>query len=122
MNKALCMSVLITGSLLLGVSCSSSDEKAEQVAAAAEAQQMEEAKGVLPDPVEAGRMEARKFLTRTWKDSLQLHSQLLEVKAMSSRYVLAGDKASAQKFDSIFISTLRTVNPDLCADIEKGLK
>lgn len=107
-------SVLMSGS----VSCTSSDERAEQEAAAQEAAQME---GRLPDPTEAGRMAARKFLTRSWKDSLQLHSQLLEVRAMQSRYELEGSKQDAAVFDSVFISTLETVNPAVCAEIKREL-
>lgn len=110
---------LISIALLLLCGCTSSDEKAEQAAAAARALQME---GGLPDPVEAARTEARKFLTRSWSDSLQLHSQLLEVKAMQSRYMMAGKKEDAALFDSVFISTLRTVNPTLCRDILSGMR
>ena len=75
----------------------------------------------LPDPATAGRTEARKFLNRTWTDSLQLHSQLLEVKAMESRYRLEGSQEQATQFDSVFISTLRTVDPALAAEIGPAL-
>lgn len=110
--------LLLFGATVL-TSCSlSSDEKAERAAAAELATQME---GKLPDPIEAGRTEARKFLVRSWKDSLQLHEQLLEVKALHSRYIMAGEKSQADIFDSIFISTLHTVNPILSAEVEKGM-
>ncbi len=117
MNRFVSWTIYVVTALLLvlGGSCTSSDEKAEQAAANAEAAQME---GKLPDPAVAARTEARKFLTRTWKDSLQLHSQLLEVKAMQSRYVMEGNKEQAAIFDSVFISTLHTVNPALAKEID----
>lgn len=99
--------------MLVEAGCTASDEKAQQ-----EADQMSDR---LPDPATAGRTEARKFLNRTWTDSLQLHSQLLEVKAMESRYRLEGSKEQATQFDSVFISTLRTVDPALAAEIGPAL-
>lgn len=99
--------------MLVEAGCTASDEKAQQ-----EADQMSDK---LPDPATAGRTEARKFLNRTWTDSLQLHSQLLEVKAMESRYRLEGSQEQATQFDSVFISTLRTVDPALAAEIGPAL-
>lgn len=99
--------------MLVEAGCTASDEKAQQ-----EADQMSDR---LPDPATAGRTEARKFLNRTWTDSLQLHSQLLEVKAMESRYRLEGSQEQATQFDSVFISTLRTVDPALAAEIGPAL-
>ena len=104
--------------MLVEAGCTASDEKAQQEADRQEADQMS---GKLPDPATAGRTEARKFLNRTWTDSLQLHSQLLEVKAMESRYRLEGSKEQATQFDSVFISTLRTVDPALAAEIGPAL-
>jgi hypothetical protein len=75
--------------------------------------------GELLDPMIAARTEARKFLAKEWKDSLQLQNQVLEAKAAQSRYVLAGRQKDAAIFDSVFISTLRTINPDLAFQIER---
>lgn len=105
--------------LTAAAGCTSSDERAQQAAAQEAADQME---GRLPDPTVAGRTEARKFLTRTWTDSLQLHALLLEVKATESRYIMAGEREQAAQFDSAFISTLRTVDKTLAAEIGPALK
>lgn len=77
--------------------------------------------GKLPEPREAARIEARKFLTKNWTDSLQLHARLLEVKALRSKYEMEGKKEQAAVFDSVFIKTLKTVNPKLAGEVEAGL-
>lgn len=105
--------------LAFAVGCTSSDERARQVSDWQETDRME---GHLPDPTVAGRTQARKFLTRTWTDSLQLHALLLEVKAMESCYIMAGEREQAAQFDSAFISTLRTVDKTLAAEIGPALK
>lgn len=120
MNRII--TIILTALLMLVMlaqaGCTASDERAQAEAAQQEADQMS---GRLPDPATAGRTEARKFLNRTWTDSLQLHSQLLEVKAMESRYRLEGSKEQAAQFDSVFIQTLRTVDPALATEIAPAL-
>jgi protein involved in sex pheromone biosynthesis len=73
----------------------------------------------LPDPSVAARIEARKFIAKEWQDTLQLQRQVLEAKAAQSRYVLAGRTRDAAVFDSVFISTLRTVDPDLAFQLQR---
>lgn len=87
------------------VSCSQT-EKTEEATADITAAQME------------GRRAAGKLLAPDWKDTMELQNALLEVKATQSKYVMEGKTKSAEAFDSAFISTLRTVNPDLAKKIK----
>lgn len=85
-------------------------EKAEGVAAEELALQM-------ADPVIAGRNAARTLVSKEWKDTLQLQKAILEVKSKQSFYLQNGERSKAEKFDSAFIATLRTVRPDLAAQL-----
>ena len=67
-----------------------------------------------------GRKSARDFINREWKDTLELQKKLLETKAKQSQYLIEGKKECAVAFDSTFISTIRTVRPELAKAIEKG--
>lgn len=69
-----------------------------------------------------GREAARKFLNRPWKDTTELHGQLLEARSQQSKYTKAGRKQSATAFDSAFVSTLKTVRPDIARELEKASK
>lgn len=66
-----------------------------------------------------GREEARKFLNRPWKDTLELQSQLMSSRAKKSKYEMKNQPEMAQAYDSAFISTLRTVRPELARELEK---
>lgn len=66
-----------------------------------------------------GREAARRFVSREWKDSLQLHDQLLEVAARRSEYTVQKRYQERDAFDSTFISTVKTVRPGLVERIEK---
>lgn len=76
-------------------------EKTEEVTAEITAAQME------------GRREAGRILGPEWKDTVALKRALLDVRAKQSELLIKGKKKSAEAFDSAFISTIRTVNPEL---------
>ncbi|MCH5229670.1 MAG: hypothetical protein J1F12_06735 [Muribaculaceae bacterium] len=80
-------------------------EKTEAITAEITAAQME------------GRREAGRILGPHWKDTLQLQRALLEAKAKQSKYLIEGKGHCAEAFDSSFVSTIRTVNPDLAKKI-----
>ncbi|MCM1291800.1 MAG: hypothetical protein NC201_06490 [Prevotella sp.] len=67
----------------------------------------------------AGREEARKFINRPWQDTLDLQRQLLESRAKKSIYEMKNQPEQAAAYDSAFISTLRTVRPELASQIDK---
>lgn len=67
----------------------------------------------------AGRNAAKIFVSREWKDSLELHSQLLEVAAERSKYTMENRSVERAAFDSAFISTVRATRPGLAERIER---
>lgn len=81
-------------------------ERTEEITADITAAQME------------GRRSAGIILGRQWKDTAQLQKALIEIKARQSRYLIEGKKKSAEAFDSSFLSTIRTVNPDLAKKLK----
>lgn len=87
-------------------SCSKTDKAAED-AADTEAAIIE------------GREAARIFVQRNWKDTTELQGLLLEARTRQSKYRMAGKERSAQAFDSAFVSTLRTVRPDVARELDK---
>lgn len=99
-------SFIILGAAAMSLWSCGGEEKAERVAADTEAAQM------------MGREEARKFLNRPWKDTLELQRQLLESRAKKSHYEMKNEKENAAAFDSAFVSTLRTVRPELARELE----
>ena len=66
-----------------------------------------------------GREAARIFVQRNWKDTTELQGLLLEARTRQSKYRMAGKERSAQAFDSAFVSTLRTVRPDVARELDK---
>lgn len=88
--------------LVLGfLSACSQTEKTEAITAEITAAQME------------GRRAAGIILGPEWSDSIQLQKALIDAKAKQSKYLINGKPECAAAFDSTFISTIRTVNPDL---------
>ena len=81
-------------------------EKTEAVTAEITAAQME------------GRRAAGIILGPEWKDTLKLQKALIEAKVRQSKYIIEGKPQCAEAFDSTFISTIRTVNPDLAKKIK----
>lgn len=90
---------------LLCASCSHTD-KGEETAAEIEAAMME------------GREAAKIFVNRPWKDTTELQSRLLEAKSRRVKYDTLGLKRCAEAYDSGFVSTIRTVNPDVANQIK----
>lgn len=90
---------------LLGLSACRQTERTEQVLTEVEAAQME------------GRNAARIFLTRQWNDSTKLRQRLSEERAKAHRYDSIGKPECAAAFDSTFVSTIRTVRPELARHI-----
>ncbi|MDE5876646.1 MAG: hypothetical protein K2H47_04020 [Muribaculaceae bacterium] len=77
-------------------------EHSEQVTSEIEAAQIE------------GRSHARLIVNRDWTgDTMELQNKLLEVRSRHSRYMLEGHPEQAAAFDSAFLSTLRSVEPQL---------
>lgn len=68
----------------------------------------------------AGREAARAFLDEETKDTLQLQTQLIEAGAKASVYDSIPRLRSS--FDSAFISTIKTVRPDIADVLEKYRK
>lgn len=67
-----------------------------------------------------GREAARVFVQRNWKDTTELQQRLLEARARQSRYRMEGREQSARAFDSAFVSTIRTVRPDVARELDKN--
>lgn len=66
----------------------------------------------------AGREEARIFVNTVWKDSMELQQRLLSARAKSSKYEMAGEPRAKEAFDSAFVSTIRTVRPEVAAQLK----
>ena len=67
-----------------------------------------------------GRESGRGFLNRRFKDSLELQQEL--VKAGARRAAYDSLPASRAAYDSAFISTVRTVNPELAGQLVRYRK
>lgn len=81
-------------------------EKGEEDAAKVEAAMME------------GREAARIFVNRPWKDTVELQRNLLEARARRTKYDTIGQPKAAAAYDSAFVSTICTVNPEVAAHIK----
>lgn len=86
---------------LLMMSACRGTEHTEAVTAEVEAAQME------------GKQAARVIVGREWPDSMELQRELLRARAKSSRYTEEGHPELTAAFDSAFISTIRTIRPEL---------
>lgn len=65
-----------------------------------------------------GRRAGAQIATPEWKDTTKLQQALLEAKAKQSKYLIEGKPECAEAFDSAFVSTIRTINPNLAKKIE----
>lgn len=95
---------IITSALVaaaLATSCSGNGDKGTESDADIEA------------AVISGRNAAKSFATKEWSDTLQLQRLLLEVRSESSKYVMKKQMKCAEAFDSAFVSTMKTVRPEL---------
>ncbi len=97
--------VLMLAASTLAAGCSS---KGEQVAAQEEAEQIENARI-------DGREAARSFINRHFKDSLEMQQEMVEAGARRSKYDSLPQSQAA--FDSAFISTVRTVRPEVAREL-----
>lgn len=73
----------------------------------------------LPDVDEAARSHARRLQPGAFRDSLQLHSMLLDAAATRSKYELAGQNDKAERFNEVFIEELQKVNPELASSLQQ---
>lgn len=64
----------------------------------------------------AGREAAREFVNKKWTDTLKLQEHLVEAGAKASAYDSLPQMRAA--FDSAFISTVRTVRPEIADQLE----
>lgn len=104
-------SLILTGGIavlcgLLGA-CSTAGE---QAAVKETAEQIENAKI-------AGREAARTFVSQDFRDSLELQGNLIAAGAKRAAYDSLPEQRAA--YDSAFISTVRTVRPEIAAQIER---
>ncbi len=102
----------LISSLLIFTACKQtrSVEESEETTAEIEAAMME------------GRNTAKSFVTRNWKDTMELQNHLLEAKTIQSKYVKQNKPRSAAAFDSAFVSTMKTVRPELARELSPYLK
>lgn len=102
--------IIISGTVMLcawGFSACSS--KGEQAEVKEETEQIEEAHI-------AGRDAARSFINQELADSMDIHAEMLRAGAKRAKYDSLPQCRAA--FDSAFISTVRTVNPDIASRLE----
>ena len=78
----------------------------------------EEAAADVEAAMMAGREAARIFINRDWKDTAELQRNLLEARARRCVYDTSGRREAAAAFDSGFVSTIRTVNPDIARQLK----
>ncbi len=84
---------------------------------AARTESAEETEAEIEAAMMQGRSTAREFLNQEWKDTLQLMQHLLKAKSVQSEYVINKRPKAAEAFDSAFISTIRSVDPQLATTI-----
>lgn len=66
-----------------------------------------------------GRNKARNFLNRNLTDSAEFDNHLRKVRSTRRSYIKRKWNKSADAFDSIFISTIKTVKPDLAIPVSQ---
>lgn len=102
--------LLLTGLSACGSKAAKSMEQSEETTAMIEAAMIE------------GRNTAKAFATKQWKDTLELQRHLLEAKSVQSKYVINKQPKCAAAFDSTFVSTMKTVRPDLASHLAAHYK
>lgn len=65
-----------------------------------------------------GRMAAREFINTTWNDSIQLQNNLLEARTKRLKYDTVAKPRCRAAYDSAFVSTIRTVRPDIAKALQ----
>ncbi|MDE6811305.1 MAG: hypothetical protein K2J15_03035 [Muribaculaceae bacterium] len=66
----------------------------------------------------AGREAARLIITREFADSMEFHGAILEAASRKAPYQMDKQPGCVAAFDSAFISTIRTVRPDLARRLQ----
>ncbi|MDE6409603.1 MAG: hypothetical protein K2K81_05090 [Muribaculaceae bacterium] len=66
-----------------------------------------------------GRSAAREFINKTWNDSIELQNHLLEARAKRIQYDTVAKPHCRAAYDSAFVSTIRTVRPDIAKALQK---
>lgn len=74
----------------------------------------------LEDAHNAGREAAREFINKNWTDTLMLQEALIEASSKGAPYDSIVRLRAA--YDSAFIATVRTVNPDIASQLERYQK
>lgn len=98
-----------TAAVIASASCSKKEAETTE--------QNEETRAEIEAAMMQGRTAAREFVNKEWTDTLELMNHLLKAKAQQSTYVINKRPKSAEAFDSAFISTVRSVDPQLAATI-----
>lgn len=65
-----------------------------------------------------GRRAGAQVAGPEWKDTTKLQKALLDAKSKQSKYLIEGKPQCAEAFDSAFISTIRTINPNLAKKLK----
>lgn len=66
-----------------------------------------------------GRAAARAFINKSWTDTLQLQNNLLEARSKRIPYDTVDKPHCRAAFDSAFVSTIRTVRPDVAKALKR---
>lgn len=102
--------IALTPAIMAMACISSCGTRGEQVEVKEEAAQIEDARI-------CGREAARTFVGRNWRDSIELQEHMVE--AGSKRAVYDSLPRCRAAFDSAFISTVRTVRPEVARQLER---
>lgn len=104
MRKASIYAALAAAVILTAAACSKQKGEIKE-----SAEQIEQARN-------AGREAARRFVSQRWEDTLALQQQLVEAAAERTPYDSLPQCREA--YDSTFISTIRTVSPDVARELD----
>lgn len=76
-----------------------------------------------PEQIDSARVEGREaariFVNSVWEDTLDLQRELLEARVRGSRFDRKNHPQAAAAFDSAFVSTVKTVRPDVARELMK---
>ncbi|MDE6256715.1 MAG: hypothetical protein K2M39_11035 [Muribaculaceae bacterium] len=65
-----------------------------------------------------GRSAAREFINKRWNDSIELQNHLLEARTKRIQYDTVSKPKCRAAYDSAFVSTIRTVRPDIAKALQ----
>lgn len=107
MKKKYFMMITVAALMLASCGGAKETEATEETVAEIEAAQL------------AGRSAARRIVNQTFRDSMALHSAILEANSERSKYELEKKPKCEAAYDSAFISTIRVTRPDLADQLAK---